>query len=201
MCSLCDFRLPQWCESCALLGFYTAENPRRGQICFFFFAFWVIYERKYRRHCLSVILLGNVTYITVRPLNPSNAWNYRIQCAVVVIYTLLFYGRILIPNACSYFKKRNLLVGLFSAHLEVKLWLIRRIAVAAGTWIVCFTVEPRSIVFQGDGENKRWMRENNQSRKLLHIVNTWCVQVLRSPNLLKKKLLITGSWKCSHFST
>jgi hypothetical protein len=23
------------------------------------------------------------------------------------------------------------------------------------------TVEPRSIIFQGDGENKRWMREND----------------------------------------
>jgi hypothetical protein len=23
------------------------------------------------------------------------------------------------------------------------------------------TVEPQSIVFQGDGENKRWMREND----------------------------------------
>jgi hypothetical protein len=31
------------------------------------------------------------------------------------------------------------------------------------------TVEPRSIVFQGDGENKRWMRENDQSRKLLFL--------------------------------
>ena len=30
------------------------------------------------------------------------------------------------------------------------------------------------------------MRENDQSGKLLHIVNTWCVQVLRSPNLFKK---------------
>ena len=30
------------------------------------------------------------------------------------------------------------------------------------------------------------MRENDQCGKLLHIVNTWCVQVLRSPNLLKK---------------
>ena len=31
---------------------------------------------------------------------------------------------------------------------------------------------------------------------------TWGVQVLRSPNLLfiLKKLLTTGSWKCSHFS-
>ena len=28
----------------------------------------------------------------------------------------------------------------------------------------------------------------------------WCIQVLRSPNLFKKKLLILGSWKCSHFS-
>ena len=45
------------------------------------------------------------------------------------------------------------------------------------------TVEPRSIVFQGTGENKR-MRGNDQSGKLLHI--TWCVQDLRSPNLLKK---------------
>ena len=45
-------------------------------------------------------------------------------------------------------------------------------------------MEPQSIVFQGDGENKRWMRENDQSRKLLHI--TWCVQILRSPNLFKK---------------
>ena len=50
----------------------------------------------------------------------------------------------------------------------------------------CITVESRSIVFQGDGENKRWMRTNDQSGKLLHIVNTWCVQVLRSPNLFKK---------------
>ena len=47
-------------------------------------------------------------------------------------------------------------------------------------------MEPRSIVFQGDGENKRWVRENDQSGKLLHIVNTWCVQVLRFPNLFKK---------------
>ena len=30
------------------------------------------------------------------------------------------------------------------------------------------------------------MRANDQSGKLLHIVNTWCVQVLRSPNLFKK---------------
>jgi hypothetical protein len=29
------------------------------------------------------------------------------------------------------------------------------------------TVEPRSIVFQGDGENKRWMRENDDSGKPL----------------------------------
>jgi hypothetical protein len=29
------------------------------------------------------------------------------------------------------------------------------------------TVEPRSIIFQGDGENRRWMRENDQSGKLL----------------------------------
>ena len=77
------------------------------------------------------ILLGNI-YVTISPLNPGSAWYYRIQC-VVVIYTLLFNGRILIPNACSYFKKRNLLVGLFSVHLEVKVWLVRGIAVAAGT--------------------------------------------------------------------
>jgi len=32
------------------------------------------------------------------------------------------------------------------------------------------TVESRSIVFQGDGENKWWMRTNDQSRKLLHNV-------------------------------
>jgi len=34
-----------------------------------------------------------------------------------------------------------------------------------------YTVEPRSIVFQGDGENKRWMRENDQSGKLLNITH------------------------------
>jgi hypothetical protein len=34
-----------------------------------------------------------------------------------------------------------------------------------------YTVEPRSIVFQGDGENKQWMRENDQSGKLLHITH------------------------------
>ena len=37
--------------------------------------------------------------------------------------------------------------------------------------------------FSRDGENKR-MRENDQSGKLLHI--TWCVQILRSPDLFKK---------------
>ena len=26
------------------------------------------------------------------------------------------------------------------------------------------TVESRSIVFEGDGENKRWMRKNDQSK-------------------------------------
>jgi len=30
-------------------------------------------------------------------------------------------------------KKRNMLVGFFSAHLEVTLWLVCRIAVAAET--------------------------------------------------------------------
>ena len=33
------------------------------------------------------------------------------------------------------------------------------------------------------------------------VTYTWCIQVLRSPNLLKKKLLTLGSWKCGHFST
>ena len=76
-------------------------------------------------------MLGNI-YVTISPLNPSSVWYYRIHY-VVVIYTLLFNGGILIPNDFSYFKKRNLLVGLFSAHLEVKLWLVHRNAVAAGT--------------------------------------------------------------------
>ena len=30
------------------------------------------------------------------------------------------------------------------------------------------------------------MRTNDHSEKVLHIVNTWCVIVLRSPNLFKK---------------
>ena len=33
-----------------------------------------------------------------------------------------------------------------------------------GKIIVLYTVESRSIVFEGDGENKRWMRKNDQSK-------------------------------------
>ena len=46
---------------------------------------------------------------------------------------------------------------------------------------------------------KMCVRGCNSSKKAKRHV-TWGVQVLRSPNLFKK-LLTTGTWKCSHFST
>jgi hypothetical protein len=118
-------------------GILQCIKSQKSADLLFLFSLWVIHKSIYTRHCLIVILLGNI-YITVSPLNPSSAWYYRIQC-VLVIYALLFNGRILIPIACLYFIKRNLLVEHFSAHLEVQFWLVCRIAVAAGTWIfVCF---------------------------------------------------------------
>ena len=77
---------------------------------------------------------------------------------------------------CSILSKELLWVFILWFHpafwyRNMAMYLVLSAFTSSSVSLLATTAEPRSIVFQGTGENRRWMRENDQSGKLLHITH------------------------------
>ena len=106
--------------------------------------------------CLSVCLFGPLKQHLLGCLHCVNdEVEMAVQGLLWVLEARVYHNWIL--NCCWGGTSASVYLGMLKIIMILH-WNKR------ATFKIVITVESRSIVFEGDGENKRWMRKNDQSK-------------------------------------